>query len=330
MKVLVTGATGFIGSHAADALERAGHDVIGLSRSRPGSAGLRQNRRWVFGDLRRPKGVPHRSVRADAVVHCAGRLPGVDAPPAPDATSAAETRGAITIAIGAGADRFVHVSSLAVCDPPNPNGVLDERSALSERPPSWHYYARSKIAEERAVRGAHDRGSISAVILRPGIAFGPGDRHATPLFLRMLAAPVGFYVGNGNNAVASLVVEELAEAVARAATRGGIDGRCYPLAGRARVTQRDLFRMHARERGAFRPRACLPRWLALRVVDWMDRFGHAGGRRNSSVTRIGAWIVGTASPVDCGAAAADLDWKGDRSVADAIARSIGAIAEGRP
>jgi nucleoside-diphosphate-sugar epimerase len=181
-----------------------------------------------------------------------------------------------------------------------------------------------KIVEERAVRDAHDRGRFGSVILRPGIVFGPGDRHATPQFLRALSSPLPFYVGRGDNVVASLAIEDLATAVARAATYPEIDGRCYTLAGREAVTQRDLFRIHARVCGRRPPRFGLPFHIISGLVALARRVGRSYSRP-MTMTRAGAWVVGTSSPVSCAAASADLGWVGAASVANAIARSIATI-----
>jgi len=321
MKILVTGATGFVGGHVAGELARAGHEVIGLSRRPPRRDGAIPH---VPVDLRRPPEALPAIDELDAVVHCAGRLPGVDGLSGSGARDARETIGALTLAIRAGASRFVHLSTLAVSDPPSAGEVLDDRSTWSRRPAAWNHYAIAKIAEERAVREAGDRGRIGVVILRPGIVFGPGDRHATPSFLRALRFPIPFYVGRGDNPVASLVVEELAQAVARAATRSGIEGRCYPLAGREPITQRDLFRFHARVGSRRAPRRGLPRPIALRIAGITEAACRASARP-AALTRVGAWIVGVPSPVDSRAAAVDLDWTGGSSVPDAIARSITAI-----
>ena len=321
MRILVTGAAGFIGSHVAASLLRAGHETTLLAR-RPSPSGPHRAARWVEGDLRQPDRLRRAFEGQDAVVHCAGVLPGVRTRPDGSEALARETEQAVLLAIGAGIARFVHISSLAVHEPPRGGECLDEATPLSARSAGWNFYARTKIAEEEIVRAAHQRGWIGAVILRPGVTFGPGDRHATPLFLRALASPCRFHVGRGDNPVASLVVEELAEAVALAVTRPGIEGRCYPLAGRRLLTQRDLFRIHARARGVAPPRWALPRAAALRGAAMTELAYRAISRRTPPVTRVGVWIVGCPSPVSCEAALADLDWRGERSVADAITRSI--------
>ena len=72
MRVFVTGATGFIGSHVVDRLLAAGHDVLGLTRSEAGAAGLRKAGAQVnFGDLTDLDGLCDGAAHTDAVIHTA-------------------------------------------------------------------------------------------------------------------------------------------------------------------------------------------------------------------------------------------------------------------
>jgi len=323
VRILVTGATGFIGGHVVSALERNGHSVTALHR-RPRTSDASTSRvHWVQTDLFRwPLSVSLLNP-VDTVVHCAGRLSGFVAMTDSDPPAGAETFAAMDLAVRLHATRFIHISSLAVCDPPRRGAVLDGQSAISSSPARWNRYAIEKIVEERAVRGAHERGRFGAVILRPGIVFGAGDRHATPRFLKVLARRLSFYVGRGDNVVASVAIEDLAEGVIRAATAPGIEGRSYALAGREPLTQRDLFRLHARGWRCHLPRIGLP----FRVALGLSAFAEAGAHGRSgppTMTRVGAWVIGTSSPTWCEAASADLGWTGSSSVADAIERSMAA------
>ena len=82
MKVLLTGATGYIGSAVTDALSRASHEVTGLARSSDAAERLRKrNIRAHPGDLNEPRSLTLAACASDATIHTA--LPhGTDAPPA--------------------------------------------------------------------------------------------------------------------------------------------------------------------------------------------------------------------------------------------------------
>jgi nucleoside-diphosphate-sugar epimerase len=322
MRTLVTGATGFIGSHVAAELLRRGHDVTLLTRGMPTTVALDGNARWIRGDLAGRKLPVEAFEGQEAVVHCAGEFGDAGGWTRYRDSLVLGTENAVSLAAGAGVKRFVHISSLAVCDPPSPEGWLDERSPCSLRPPRWNYYARAKIESEIAVWDAARRGKIAAVILRPGITFGIRDRHATPQLLRALAAPIRFRIGDGRNPLACVVVEELASAVGEAVTRSGIDGRCYPLAGNASVTQNDLLEIHAKFIGVAVPRHSLPLPLAIAFAGVLESACQTIGRSDPPITRLGVWILGTGSRVRCDAAAKDLDWKGRESCVDAILRSL--------
>lgn len=175
-RILVTGATGFVGSHLAESLLAAGNIVRLLVRNP-------RNLKWfepapfeiVRGDFAE-LGMLRDSVQdVDAIVHCAG-VTKTAHPQEFFQINEKATRDLCRAAEKAGVRRFVHCSTLAVCGPTSAaNGILESDP---EQPIT--NYGRSKLAGEVAVR--EECNNTEWVIIRPPAVMGPRDEQFMPLF----------------------------------------------------------------------------------------------------------------------------------------------------
>ena len=177
MKVLVTGGTGFVGSHSVKAIADAGHDLRLLVRSPDRLApaltplGVRDVDH-VVGDATDAEAVRRAIDGCDAVVHAAA----VFSYDARDARAMQRVNERATeVVLGAarvgGLDPIVHVSSYVALLPPA--GVLDDTSPVGE---PRGVYAQSKARTERMARQLQDEGA-PVVITYPGMVWGPNDPH---------------------------------------------------------------------------------------------------------------------------------------------------------
>ncbi len=176
MRVVVTGASGFVGSAAAAALAEAGWEVTGTGRRArpPVLDGRVDYHRWDVTDG--PAGAP--PVAADVVLHCACAVDDWQ----PYHRQAVVTVGGTVAALSAWPDaRFVLMSSASVY-PAWRAGVLAESDGPARR---WvGGYPRAKSAAEQMVSAA-GRAGRSTLILRPHAVYGPGDPTLLP---RLVAA----------------------------------------------------------------------------------------------------------------------------------------------
>jgi nucleoside-diphosphate-sugar epimerase len=193
VRVAVTGAGGFVGRAVASALTTAGHDVVGVVRSRP-AAGMR------VADLDRPATVVDALAGVDAVCHLAAVVRVRE--------SRADPLGTWRTNLG---------GTLAVLDalPRGARLVLASTAAIDHGPPA-HPYGASKLAAERAVRDAAPAHGLGTVALRLANVAGPGDADPTRLVPAILAACAGgtaFTVNGDGSAVRDLVhVTDVADA----------------------------------------------------------------------------------------------------------------------
>ncbi|MBX6389954.1 MAG: NAD-dependent epimerase/dehydratase family protein [Frankia sp.] len=241
MKVLVTGGTGYVGSHTVAALVAAGHAPRLLARDparvEPALAPLGVDRSAVEvvpGDATDPDGLGEALTGCDAVIHAAavysldsrdvGRIAAVN-------VRAADI--VLNAAVAAGADPVVHVSSTAALLP-CADEVMSERSAVGTSPTP---YMRSKAEAERIARGLQEKGA-PVVITYPAAVWGPHDPHLGDQLARlrrilrgqMPVMPAGGFVISDVRDVAQLHARVLGK---------GRGPRCY-VAPAASTTTREL------------------------------------------------------------------------------------------
>ncbi len=173
---LVTGGTGFVGSHLIEALAEAGWDVRALVR-RPDKL------RWleglpaeiVKGDVENPDSLPEALRGVELVIHCAA-LTKANSHSEYMQANADGTRMLLHSSIRAGVRRFIYCSSQAAAG----TGTLARPRVEEDTPEPLTDYGISKLAGEIAVQEAADK--IEWIILRPPALFGPRDEQFLPLF----------------------------------------------------------------------------------------------------------------------------------------------------
>jgi nucleoside-diphosphate-sugar epimerase len=168
--ILVTGGTGFIGSHLVERLAAQGRAVRCLVRRSSAAGNLPRGVELVQGDLQSGAGLTEALRGADTIIHLAGVTKARTAADY-DLGNAAATAHLLRAASECGhIERLVHVSSLAAAGPSTADRALtepDEAHPIS-------LYGRSKLAGEHAVR--QSALASRTVIVRPPVVYGPRDR----------------------------------------------------------------------------------------------------------------------------------------------------------
>ena len=212
--VALTGGTGFVGSHVADALLAAGYRVRALAR-RPEDPGWLKgaSAEIVPGDLRRPESLEALVAGASAVVHVAGKTSARNEAEYMAANAAGPANVVAAVRKSAPDAHVVLVSSQAAGGP-SPNGT-PVRAADPPRPVSS--YGRSKLAGEEAVR---NEPGLGFTILRPSAVYGPRETAIRDLFV---AASRGFVpvLAGGTPRIQMVYAADVAAAVLGALIRGG-------------------------------------------------------------------------------------------------------------
>ena len=305
MKTLVTGATGFVGSHLAAALVKRGEEVYALARRPEQAAFLAAlGARTAPGSLEDAASLEAAVRGMDRVYHLAGLTAAGSEQDFLEVNEGGTRR--LVAAVQSAAprlERFVHVSSIAAVGPTDRGRLLTEDSAC--RPVTA--YGRSKLAGESAVRAAP---GLPWTIVRPPVVYGPRDRELLRLFriVRRGFAPV---FGMGRQELSLVYVTDLAEGIAAAGASTAAPGQVYHLAHPEVVRSRDLAREIGRAvRGGRSPMIVpVPGALAAPIVRLIGRAAAAAGRRTVVSEDKLAEFLAPAWGTSSAKAERDLGWR---------------------
>jgi UDP-glucose 4-epimerase len=244
MRVLVTGGSGFIGSHVVDKLRDAGHEPV-IFDLRPSAHHDPGEVRTIVGDLFDRDSLRDAMDGCGAVIHLAASADVGIVAEQPEEAERVNARGTLAVleaARSTGIRRVIYGSTIwAYSDSGNGNGsgVIDEDTLLGL---PKHLYTASKVAGEMYCTSYAELYDVPCTILRFGIPYGPRARPSAviPIFVRKaLAGEALTIAGDGSQGRRFVYVEDLAGGVVKALDHAS-DNRVYNLASDTTVTIREL------------------------------------------------------------------------------------------
>ena len=257
-RVLVTGASGFVGSAVVRAFLAAGYPVRALVRAGSSRANLDGlNVECVQGDIRDESATARAMRGITFVVHAAAdyRLWAKD-PETIAFTNVEGTRTVMQAALAARVERIVHTSSVATLAPRADGEPADESSRVDSNA-AVGAYKKSKVLAERLVEAMVAERGLPAVIVQPSTPVGPRDIRPTPTGQMIVAAASGQIPGFVDTGLNLLHVDDAGTGHVMALQRGAI-GERYILGGE-NVLLSDMLRAIAALAGRRAPRWKLPR-----------------------------------------------------------------------
>lgn len=268
---LLTGATGFIGSHVAERLVSEGRRLRCLVR--PG----RRLPPWL--DPTRCEIIEASLLDREAVrsairgVRTVIHIAGVTKAKRPSEYARGNVESTRNLLDAAGQlpdlDRFSFISSLTVAGPSPDGHLLDESEP--ERPLTA--YGRSKLEAERLVTAAASRMPIS--VIRPPAVYGPRDRDTLEMF-RWVRYGISPAIGGPDKSLSLIHVHDLADAIRAAAYDPRAVGRVYYAADPAPHPFSELMSIIARVVGRRPVRVHFPRWLLFTVAGAVEAISFFG------------------------------------------------------
>lgn len=240
--ILVTGGTGFVGRAVVRELRQHGYPVRVLGRTEPA-----EDVEWRRGDVTDLEAVRRAVDGCRAVIHLVairrewGRRTFA-------AVTAGGARNVVQAAVGAGVERFVHVSALGLTDRPDTG------------------YMRAKAEAEAVVRGS----GLPFTIFRPSFIVGPGG--FVEEYARLIRrAPLVPIPGSGGYPVQPVARADVARACRRALEVPAAAGKTYDLAGPQRVSFETFVAMIAEAMGVRKARLHVPLWVMRPLAAVLQR-----------------------------------------------------------
>jgi len=288
---LVTGATGFLGTHLVAALHARGYAIRALVLPAEDTTQLEREGVEVYrGDVREPKTLVQPMRHVDTVFHLAG-VHGLWRPKQDYySINVVGTEHVCRAALAAGVRRLIHVSSWVVYGM-GLGRPVDESFPLR---PLSDTYAMTKAKSDEAVQRFIAQEHLPGVVIRPTTIFGPGDRVNLKRMADRLKAGKVVIIGFGRNAIPFVYVSDIVDGLLLAASQECAAGQIYNLANDRPLTQEQFWRALAEEIGAKPPRLHVPYHPLYALACLAERAvsSHAP-RRQPLVTRLGVKLFGS-------------------------------------
>jgi dihydroflavonol-4-reductase len=262
MRAVVTGGTGFLGSHLVRALRAAGHDVAVLARSDAKARRLLPHGAEVlFGDICDAAVARDLVAGADVVFHTVSNFrTAAGAAASYRRINVEGTTTVLAAAIAANVARFVHCSTIGVHG--DVAGTFgNERSPFNP----GDLYQETKLEAERAVAQRVGTSATEIVVVRPCSLYGPGDMRMLKMF-RMLARGTFFKVGSCRANFHAAYIDDVVDGFLLAANVPGIDGEVFIVGGSDYLPLEDYIDEAANAVGASPPHVRLPYALMYSVA----------------------------------------------------------------
>jgi dihydroflavonol-4-reductase len=270
-RVLVTGATGFLGHTLCPYLVERGYPLRALVRPSSTWGFLRAlGVELAWGDIRETAAVRAATEGCQAVVHAAGKFRLWGRHEDFFSINLEGTRNALEAARWAGVKRFIYVSTIAVVGAPRTGATIDEGYPPSPRDD----YQRSKLEAERLTLRYYREHRLPALVLRPGAFYGPGGRYAfNRLFFEDPLKGLPLQVHAGQHTSFPAYIRDVAQGIDLALRRGQ-PGEVYNISGRS-MSHGEINGVVHGLLGYRIQRFNAPAWAMLtlaRVWTWLSRF----------------------------------------------------------
>ena len=262
MRVAISGATGFLGSHLVRRFLADGHSVAALARSFEKASQLPEAADAVIGDIGDAGAVARLVDRAEIVIHTVSNFRVASGPPESYHRINVEgTRNILEAAFGANASRFVHCSTIGV------HGDVAVTPGDESAPYNpGDLYQETKLEAEQLVRSRVGTTGTEIVVVRPCSMYGPGDLRMLKMF-RMLSKGRFFKVGPCRENFHAGFIDDVVDGFVAAATRPGIDGEVFIVGGERFLPLDEYIDTAARAVGAAPPKLRLP-YGAMHAAAW--------------------------------------------------------------
>jgi nucleoside-diphosphate-sugar epimerase len=280
VRYLITGATGFVGGHVAEACVSRQYAVSTIARPTSDTSLLERLGVTIYrGDLTDPDVIRKAVQDAEVIVHCAAKVG--DWGPAEEyrKVNVEALRLLLDASKGQGLERFVHISSLGVYPLQHHHGS-DESFPLPAR--HKDAYTQTKVEAEQLALKYHRDFGVPVVVLRPGFVYGPRDLLVMPKIIENLRDGKIRYLGNsGNNALNTIFVGNLADAVFLGVESPNAVGEVFNLGDDEPVSKRRFIEAIAAAMKLPPPHRSVPLWQARLLCSLTEGMARLRGAKEA-------------------------------------------------
>ncbi|QPC93734.1 NAD(P)-dependent oxidoreductase [Mesorhizobium sp. INR15] len=321
-RVLVTGASGFLGGHVMTRLAGSGMPALAQGRERQRCAALETAGHEVAQfDLSQPfDTATHRLLGdVDMIVHCAALSAPFGQLADFETANVTATSNLVDFAREQGVRRFVHISSPSVCFAYRDQLDVTEDSPL---PDPVNHYARTKRQAEQIVLAAPE---IGPVVLRPRGIYGAGDRALLPRLLQAAQRRPLPVFRDGKARIDLTHVDDVVDAVVAALSGGGgAEGQIFNVSGGEVLPVRHIADAACRRVGVQAQWRKTPLWPAMFAAGAMETVAlRLPGRPEPPVTRYGLGLFAYAQSLDISKTSSILGWTPKVSFEEGLDRTFG-------
>lgn len=323
MKVLVTGASGFLGQATAAAVRDAGHEVRTFQRRPSGVPGVQD----VAGTMTDDAAIARAVDGVEAVVHLAAKVSLAGDPADFARVNVEGTRSLLWAARAAGVERFVFVSSPSVAH--TGSSLVGADAGPAEPSRARGDYARTKAAAELLALGA-DAPDFAVVAVRPHLVWGPGDTQLVGRIVERARAGRLPLLDSGAALIDTLYVDNAATAMVAALERvtdDGVHGNAYVVTNGEPRPVADLLAGICTASGVRPPQWHVPAAVARAAGSVVEAVWRVRpGEDEPPMTRFLAEQLSTAHWFDQRRTRRDLGWTPSVSIDEGLERLAAAAA----
>lgn len=264
--ILVTGATGLVGSHFAETARHRGWNVRAICRPASDTMLLSDlGIEVVEGAMEDADTLRNACDGVTLIVHCAAKVGDWGPTEEYRKVNVDGTRNLIEAALaGGGLKRWVQISSLGVYSGTDHYGT-DE--SIPPNTAGIDGYTLTKVESELLVAGYVRDQKLPGVILRPGFIYGPRDRTVMPRLYERLQSGKFAYLGNTDKLMNNTYVGNLCEAIMLAIDNDGVIGEIFNIRDPRAVSKKEFIETICAVAGFDKPRKVVPLHVA-RFLSW--------------------------------------------------------------
>ena len=316
MKILVTGANGFIGTQLSETLAKSGHQVRNTARSIAPNSLITSE--MITCDLESADNLDHLTTGCDAIVHLAGRAHVMSDDPATSeslylSANVDVTKRLAQSAARTGVKRMILMSSVKV------NGestTIDSPFTSQDTPNPQDPYGRSKTQAEQTLWDVASTSGLEGVVIRPPLVYGPGVRANFASLIGIVDRGIPLPLGSIRNKRSFVSVDNLIDCIATALQTPNAGGQTFLVSDGQDLSTPELIRSIASS--LHKSPMLIPIPTAL-----LKLAATTAGKRNAYDRLCGSLTVNIASTKQ------KLSWTPPFTVQDSLQRTVDAFIQSK-